>query len=153
MKVPIKLHLDYIRNTEKKAIVQMVNVFLVHLTVAVVKGVHFPCNKVYLNTRVLKHVYDKRPAEEYDFLLHHITDVVKYPDCIYRNKPGKRGEFCFVKETKNSRLFVSVEIAKTAVEDGKITHQCEVVTFYRINESYLRNYDLLWEWKDGGPSS
>jgi hypothetical protein len=113
------------------------------------KGISLSCNKVYLNTRVLKHLYDKRPAEEFDLMTENIFDIVKYPSKIYKNKDGKRGSFCFVKEIKNSKCMVSLE---TMHNNGQVTH-CEVVTFFRADEEYLANYELLWEWKGGIPSS
>jgi len=150
----IKLHIDYVRNTPKKAIVQMVKVLLCHLPIAVSKGVPMPCNKVYINTRVLKHVYDKRPAEEYDFLIKHIENVTRYPDKVYKNKDGKRGSFCFVKDLKNNKIFVSLEPIINNIRNEKMTSYCEVATFFRLNDdSYLTNYKLLWEWKGDNPSS
>jgi len=114
------------------------------------KGIDMTCNKVYLSTRVLKHVYDKRPAEEFDFMLDTLVNVVKYPDKIYKNKNGKRGCFCFVKEVKNSTCLVSLE---TIFDEKKVATHCEVATFFRTDDDYLKNYELLWEWKGGIPSS
>ncbi|MEX0918807.1 MAG: hypothetical protein WDZ85_02455 [Candidatus Paceibacterota bacterium] len=140
----------YIRGTTKKAVVQLVDSFLCHITSAVRKGIRIEHSKVYISTRVIKHVYDKRPAEEFDFCIENTHLVVKYPDSIYRNKKGKRGDFCFVKEVKNFKCFVSIEVVDNSEE--KPPH-CEVVTFYRINNKYLESYELLWEWKGGIPSS
>ncbi len=134
----------YIKGTEKKAIVQLVRVFLCGLTNAVLGGISFPSNRVYINTRVVKHVYDKKPAEEFDFLVNNTHLIVKYPDKIYKNRDGKRGEYCFVKDIKNQKYFCSIEI----IQKGN-SPQLEVVTFYRIEEDYLKNYELLWEWKGG----
>ena len=130
--------------------VQMVQVKLCHLTIAVIKGLGLSCNKVYLNTRVLKHLYDKRPAEEFDLMTETLLDVVKYPSKIYKNKDGKRGSFCFVKDIKNSKCLVSIE---TVHNKEKVATYCEVATFFRTDDRYLKNYELLWEWKGGTPSS
>lgn len=143
------LHKTYVRGSEKRAIVQLVTVVLCHLTTAVIRGTNIPCNKVYLNTRVLKHIYDKRTAEEYDFLIHCVATVVKYPRWIYKNKDGKRGAWCFVAHVKNSLCLVSLETIHTP--EGAL--QCEVVTFFRTDEAYLKNYELLWEWEGGTPPS
>ena|SRR3990167_8571557 len=139
-----ELHRKYIRGTEKQAIVQLVQAFLCNLTAAVTAGISCPCTKVYINTRVIKHVYDKRPAQEFDFLVANCHTIVKYPDTIYRNKGNKRGSFAFVKMLKNEKYFCSIElIAKDE------TTQCEVATFFRTNDAYLKNFELLWEWKGG----
>ncbi len=142
------LHKQYVRGTQRKAIVQLVQISLCHLTSAVAKGINASCNKVYVNTRVIKHVYDKRPAEEFDFLTEHLVTIVKYPTHIYKNKDGKRGSYCFVKEINNQVYLCSIE---TIVKDDQ--NICEVVTFFRTNNDYLRNYELLWEWEGGIPPS
>lgn len=92
----------YIRGSEKKAIVQLVTVFLCNLKSVLVKKVSLPCKRVHINTRVLKHVYDKRTAEEFDFLISNLDNIIKYPDAVYKNKNGKRGEFCLVSKIKNT---------------------------------------------------
>jgi hypothetical protein len=136
----------YIRGTEKGAIVQNVQVFLCSLTSAVIRGISSGCGRVYINTRVLKHVYDKRPAEEFDFLTCNIHTIVKYPDAVYKNKNGKKGDYCFIKELKNMKYMCSVQV----VRGDDASAQCEIVTFFRLQkESYLKSYDLLWEWKGG----
>lgn len=148
MSTIIHLYKRHIKGTERKSIVRSVSVLLCHLTVAVIRGVEIPCNKVYVSTRVIKHIYDKRPAEEFDFVMDSIESVMKYPDKIYRNKEGKKAEFCFVKNIKNSKVFAVLEVYD--VEDFP---RCEVVTFYRVEEKYLKNYELLWEWEGGTPPS
>lgn len=146
-----ELYKKYIRGTEKGVIVQNVQVLICNLTNAVITAVPANCNRVYINTRVLKHVYDKRPAEEFDFLIENVHHIIKYPTQIYLNGDGKKGDLCFVAEIKNYKYLCSVEIKK----DEHSTHSfCEVVTFFRIQkESYLDNYKLIWEWKGGAPSS
>ena len=129
----------YVKGTAKKAPVQLLQVFLCHLTVAVMKGVGIPCSKVYITTRVIKHIYDKRPAEEFDYCIETALSVVKYPSKIYKNKSGKRGSFCFVKEVKNSLCFVSIETF--CDQEGKPTH-CEVATFFRPAAGYLDSFKL-----------
>lgn len=147
IRVVPELDKKYIRGTEKGAIVQDVRMFLCHLTKTVSKrglGINQNKTRVYVSTRVLKHVYDKRSAEEYDFLINHIHTVTKYPDFIYKNKPGKRGDFCFVKAIKNKNYFCCIENV-----DDETSKALEIVTFYRVQkEKYLENYKLLWGWRD-----
>lgn len=138
------LYEKHIKGTEKGALVQPVQAFLCNLTSAVIKGISSPCKKVHINTRVLKHTYDKRTAEEFYFLITSVHLVVKYPDVIFKNKSGKRGEFCFVKEINNQKCLCSLEI----IEKENATF-FEIATFFRTDDSYLKNYELLWEWKGG----
>lgn len=143
------LHERYVRGSEKKAIVQTVLAFVCHLGAPVVRGIGCPCTKLYVSTRVIKHIYDKRPAEEFDFLVNNVAYVAKYPDAVYKNRDAKRGGYCFVKEMGGCHYLCSVEV----VEEDGIEKRCEIVTFFRISDGYLKNYELLWEWKVGGPSS
>lgn len=144
------LYAKYIKGTESGAIVQDVQVLLCNLTNSVAKGIHSKCIRVYVGSRVLKHVYDKRPAEEFDFLVENVHQITKYPDCVYRNKNKKKGDFIFVKKLKNKTYVCSLQ----EIGQEQENEWCEVVTFFRIRkDNYLASYDLLWEWKGGEPSS
>ncbi|MDB5188441.1 MAG: hypothetical protein JWM92_39 [Candidatus Nomurabacteria bacterium] len=144
-----ELYSKYIKGTAEEAIVQNVQVLVCNLTVVVMKGINSGCNRVYINTRVLKHVYDKRPAEEFDFLIEYVHQVIKFPNQVYKNKTGKKGSYVFVKEIKNKKYLCSIEVKSV---DESV--HCEIVTFFRVRkEDYLNGYELLWEWKDGNPSS
>ncbi|MDD4804193.1 MAG: hypothetical protein PHN69_03385 [Candidatus Pacebacteria bacterium] len=138
------LYERYIKGTEKHSIVQSINAFLCNLTKSVIKGIKCPCDKVYVTTRVIKHIYDKRPAEEFEFLIMNIHSVIKYPDFIYKNKSAKRGTYCFIKEIKNNKYFCSVEI----IEKDNI-ETMEIATFFRVKDDYLKSYELLWKWEGG----
>ncbi len=146
-----ELYEKYVRGTEKQAVVQNVVVLLCSMTAAVYVGTGMKCKRIYVSTRVLKHVYDKRPAEEFDFLLGNAHQILKYPDRVYKNRDAKKGDFCFVKKINNSLYLASIEVMKSNA--GENSH-CEVITFFRVQkESYLNGYELLWEWKVGEPSS
>ena len=143
-----ELYEKYIYGTSPKTVIANKTTFLCHLTWAVAKATNVTAMKVYASTRMLKHLYDSRPAEEFVFIIENLHTVVKYPDHVYENKTGKRGDFCFVKELKGERYIASIEM--TEQEDGKIF----VATAFRLRkESYLNNYKLLWSWRDDHPSS
>ncbi len=135
---------EYIRRTHKGSIVKFVQVHLCTISNIVMLGVGFVSNKVYINTRTLKHIYDKRPAEEFDFLVHNVHLVLLYPSQVYKNKGGARGEYCFVKTIGKNRYLCSVQVV---CKENVWSNQ--VVTFFRTGDSYLKNYKLLWEWKGG----
>ncbi|MBU2545173.1 hypothetical protein KKC65_01805 [Patescibacteria group bacterium] len=92
-----------------------------------------------------KTCYDKKPAEQYDFIIRNLHTIVKYPDSIYKNKDGKRGDFCLVKELKNKKYLCSIE--------DKGMGEISIATAFRTDDKYLGKYELLWSWKDGTPSS
>lgn len=143
-----KLHELYIENTKQKAFVTEVEVVLCTLTYAVFKGLKLPQStsiKVYTNTKILKHLYDKKPAEEYDSILKNSYLVVKYPNKVYQNRDGKRGDFLFLKQLDNEVWLSSIENKNDVFS---------MVTCFRMRkESYLDSYKLIWSWKDDIPSS
>ncbi len=150
-----QLHDEYIKGTEPKALVSVQTIHLCTLTKIVKKGINASNYKVYFSTRCLKHLYDKKVAEEYDFIVKNSHTAIKYPDSVYKNKPGsKRGNFLFTKEIKGSLLVVSLEVNKE-VEDI-CSEGNAVVTVFKLRQgkqSYLENCELLWSWKGGDPSS
>ena len=151
VKVIPDIYRKYIKGTRKETVVQNTQAFVCNLTFSVCQGIGISRNRVYINTRVLKHIYDKRPAEEFDFLVENAHKIIKYPDRIYLNKDGKRGNYCFTKNIQNDIYLCSLEVKENS--DERETY-CEVVTFFRMRrKKYLDSYELLWKWKDGTPSS
>ena len=139
----------YIEGTPYKAIVAERKMFLCHLTKAVRNGlaVHDTINGAYITSRSLKHLFDKKPAEEFMFLLNNLHRIVKYPDKIYQNKSGKRGEFCLTKRIDDSEYLCSIEIVE--VSSFK---EIQLATAFRLrDDKYIKNYALLWDWGNGSP--
>ncbi len=103
----------HIEGTPEKAVVAYVTVSICKLTNTVGKEMKksLDCdNRVYINTRVLKHLYDRKPAEEFNFVISKIHKIVKYPDHIYKNKNPKRGDVCLVKKIGNESYLCSLEL-------------------------------------------
>lgn len=150
----VKLFKLHVEGTEAKGLVVDKTILLCNVTKAVAKACKLKSEKIYINTKVLKHLYDKKPAEEFDFIIHNLQTIAKYPDTIYKNIESKRGSFIFVKELKNDKYLCSIEI----VDNFKINEVIEdanfIATSFRVrNENYLKKYELMWSWKDGRPSS
>jgi len=156
----------YIENTSEKAVVADKKLFLCLLTLAVSQGVNINCSRnVYITTRALKHLYDKKPAEEFLFIVNHLGEIVRYPDKIYQNPKEKRGNFGFAKRIDDSEYFCSIEIIKIPPaffgkaisgisEYGaeKEIEEIRVATAFRLrDEHYIKNYTLLWDWGNGAP--
>ncbi len=140
----------HVKGSIKEAMVPLVTVFVCHITAATHRKLQISHpdaeTKVYLSTRVLKHLYDKRTAEEFDTAVDFLHKILKYPERIYINKDPKRGHFAFVKNIHGRLFFCSVEIQ----EDNSL----HVVTIFRVKkEQYLLEFELLWRWKDDTPSS
>jgi hypothetical protein len=151
----IELHKRHIKGTIEKGIVLDVSILLCNITNAVKNGCHFETVKVHINTKCLKHLYDKKPAEEYEFILNNLQKIVKYPDHIYENSNGKRADFCFIKKIDGILYLCSIEKEiEILVQDSEIEKVNCVATCFRLRkESYIKNYKLLWSWKGDNPSS
>lgn len=146
-----KLYEHYIKGTPEKSLIVEKTVSLCSLAKSASVGLRkFECKmyvKAYINTKSLKHIYDKKTAEEFDFIIANLHTMIKYPDYIYRNKNPKRGDFCFVKTIKKEQYLCSLEL-------DKLKNKLFVVTAFKLRkENYIKNYELLWNWRDGNPSS
>ena len=142
------LYEKYIRGTSEKAPVADRTVFFCRLTREVERVLDLTESTVYARTIPLKHMYDKKPAEEFDFVIDNIHKVVKHPSHIYKNKNPKRGDFCFIKKLNGEWYLCSLELIKG--NQGKMM----IVTAFRLRKtSYLNSFDLLWSWGDGAPPS
>jgi hypothetical protein len=109
----------------------------------------FPTVSVHITTKVIKKNYDKRTAEENDFLLKNGWQVVSMPNKIYKNKGAKRGDFLFSRLIDDRLYVASIEISTYA--ESPILY---VASLFRVQkDSYLASYDLVWSWKGGNPSS
>lgn len=140
----VELHERHIKGTEKGAIVPHRTILLCNLTRATQKALSVKTYKVYINTRVLKHLYDTRPAEEYERVIRKMAAIVKYPEKVYQNRDSKRGDLVFTKTIGKEEYLCSLEISE----------EIQVATSFRIRKkTYLDNYKLLWSWRDGKPSS
>lgn len=168
-----KLFKKHIKGTPKKAVVtdKDKKVLLCNLTNVVIEVIEMDgvAKSVYITSRCIKHLYDKKPAEEFDFIISNLHEIVKYPDKIYKNSPGKRGDFCFVKrignEIGNEEYLCSIEISEVAictcgnieVEVDKLgadslIKEIQIATAMRIRKKkYIKNYTLLWDWGNDNP--
>jgi predicted nucleic acid-binding protein len=99
---------------------------------------------VSITTRCLKHLFDKKPAEEFHFILDHLHLILMYPDNIYKNKLEKRGEICFTKRMNGSEYLCSIE----QISPSKL----QIVTAFRLRDpDYIKNYTILWNRGSGKP--
>lgn len=150
----LKLHKLYIQGTEEKAPVVLQTILLCNTTNAVMKAINLKSPKIHTTTKMLKHLYDSKPAEEYEFILHNLVSIIQYPNEIYQNRDSKRGQFAFVKTIKDFKYLSSLETTIVSSLDGTTEEMNYVITAFRIRkESYLKNYKLLWNWKGDIPSS
>jgi hypothetical protein len=143
-----KLHEELIKGTHPGADVEHKTVFLGYINPKAVRHIGIKHTGIYITSSCLKHLYDKRAAQEYDCLLNIIPKIVKYPDLVYKNKDIKRGDFIFVKAVNGFSYMSSLQSIKNR-ESSKLS----VVTAFAVKPSYMRNFKLLWSWRGNTPHS
>lgn len=141
-----QFHNNFIQNSKPKEIVSEEILLLCYLTFSTKKNVGFSSHPVYITTKALKHLYDKKPAQEYDSILCNLDKIVRYPDYVYKNPDEKRGNFCIIKAIEDQKYFCSLE---DRAEGGIYV----VTAFCLRKENYIKKYELLWSWRDGKSSS
>lgn len=150
----LELHQRHIEGTDEKAVVEDITIVLCNLTFAVSRGCSFKTFKVYLTSRCLKHLYDKRNAEEFDCILKNLSEIVRYPDHIYENRSSKRGDLCFYKTIDEKNYLCTLEKDVKSEANTEIDCANYIATCFRLrDEDYIKKYKLLWSWKGGIPSS
>jgi hypothetical protein len=150
----VQFHKRHIFGTAPKIPVKDKVMLLSILTKSVTSTTIFPENlsKIYITTFTLKHMYDKRPAGEYDFIIRNLIYIAKYPSRIYKNHPGKRGHWLLTKNFGGTLYVCSIELINLDPNDGEGTRLC-VVSSFKTDLNYLKKYELLWSWKGDNPSS
>lgn len=134
------LHEKLVKDSKPNARIDSKIVLICHTNFIVAKQLGFRETKIYMSSWSIKHLYKKRPAQEFDFLLNNIHNIVKYPDYIYKNKSNHTGNFCFVKTFNHYQYLCSV--GHNRAEDN---NKLIVVTAFLIKEkNYLNQYELLW---------
>ncbi len=145
-----RIHERQIRRTKPEAYISIIKIRLAKITKRTRQALHCHQRKIYIQTRALKHLYDKKPAEEFDFLIDHLETIIRNPELLYKNKNNKTGDFCITKKIDDHRYIVIIEVVNRQTAQEEIF----IVTAFRIrDEKYLRNYDLLRSWRDGARSS
>ena len=150
----VKLFKQHIEGTAEKSPVIDQTILVCHATKAVARACRLSSVKIYINTRIIKHLYDKKPAEEFNFLIKNIHTIVKYPDAIYKNKDSKRGHFAFTKNLKENNYLCSIEVVSNCIINEVMENANFIATGFRLRDNkYLKKYELMWSWKGGEPSS
>lgn len=152
----------YIEGTAEKAVVADDRLCLCSLTNIVASQLGLDKEKTYkvqITTRALKHLFDKKPAEEFHCILDCMDEIARYPSHIYKNKPSKRGEYCFLGSYNGSAYVCSIEIYSIMetqpidianLEEDDIEIQI-ATSFRNRDEKYLNKCTLLWSREGGNP--
>ena len=89
-------HQQYIANTDYRARVFDNAFYVGSISLDLAQKLKLSASIVIINSRSLKHLYDKRTAHVYDFLLQHLHEIINQPDMILESVHTKHG-FAFAK--------------------------------------------------------
>ncbi len=140
----------YIKNTPRKGYVKELRIMICELPHKLKPKLKLKDTRVYITTKSLKHMYDARSAQEFDFIIKNVESSVAHPLRIYKNKLGKTGDVCLYLEFNNNAYFYILE-----TKSGN----AYLVSAYRLSDieekrkNYLSGYKLLRSWKVDLPSS
>lgn len=134
------IHEEFVKNTHPGAIVVNKSVFLCHANFKALHSLGLRETEIYISSTVLKHMYDKRPAQEYDRLLNDIPLIIKYPDLVYKNKASHHG-FAFVKALHGYSYMCPVKF----IENGQ--NKLYVATAFSVKPWYMKDFKLVWSFR------
>jgi hypothetical protein len=144
------IHEKYIRRTKFEGPILKLKIRVTKITKKTKRAIGSNNRRIYIRTFALKHLYDKRPAEEFDFVIDHLAIIIGTPNNLYRNKTNKTGGFCITKRIDNDYYIAVIEVFSRNTTKEEI----QIVTAFRIRDKkYLRDYELLRSWRDGAHSS
>ena len=148
----LKLHKQYIEGTRPKEYVKVFDVLAGQITSEVKKSINIKNPKVYLTSKVMKHIYDRHCHDKgqdhvYLFLLENIHLIIKRPDLIRENRDSrkKRGEFVFIADIEGELYACPME--KESVRKGKkLKGRLSVVTAFKLKRKgrYLIDTKILF---------
>ncbi|MCA9372250.1 hypothetical protein KC726_05130 [Candidatus Woesebacteria bacterium] len=143
----------YVYKTEKKKHVFLKATKITSLTQVVSRVIDIKSNKVYITTRVLKHLYDKKPSIEFYDCIKNLPKIIRYPDTIHANIESKRGDYCFIKKYDSRFYICSLKKARVAKKDLTEETLFVVTIFWLRRQTYLKKYPHIWSWRGDIPSS
>ncbi len=153
----LDLHKKYIDGTGLEAPIFVTTVRICTITAETARGlrkyiadVEKPCD-IYMSTKSLKHMYDKRPAEEYFSIIKVLPEIMRRPEHVYENKVEKSASLLFVTKVENGTIICALQ--------KRSGDRCSfhVVSAFRAREKkvakYLSHCKLTWSWgSDISPS-
>jgi hypothetical protein len=145
-----KIFIERILGTALKSPIISAKIFICSITTEiqmVIYGSGHICQSVFLNTWALKHIYDRHRYDkdampDFYLIFDNFLPIMADPDRIYRNIPGKRGQFLFIKRVGGKLCLCSVEILGPRKDIA-------IVSASITGEKYLDKFTLLWSREDG----
>ncbi len=134
-----KLHIRHIKLTPYRSVVKR-KIFCFAKRIQFLEN-YYP---IYISTLSLKHIYDKRTAREYDFIIKNLKRIVEKPDEIRKNTTQRDNSYLVIKNISSETFLAVIEVINGSVF---------IVTSFSSGEKYLRNFKLVWNREAGLPPS
>lgn len=140
------LHKKHIALTPKDSIVIKRRSFIANIAEAIQLN-QLKSRRIYISTFCLKHLYDKRTALEYEYILHNLHIIFSNPDAIYKNLDGRIGSLVFHKNLKDGNYIGIIDLGKRKEQPNYI------LTSFRVEEDKLCKFQIVWKREAGPPPS
>jgi len=148
-----ELHETYIAGSENKAYVDIELLCFATVRRVVREAINSPTSKVYISTKVLKHIYDrhfhdKKQSEIYFFIIDNLHRIICDPEMVRDDKESrkKKGRIVFLKLFGEEQYACTIE--KTTHRKGKKLEEilCIVTAFKTKKEGrYLSQTAILYK--------
>jgi hypothetical protein len=148
-----KLHEQFINGTKEKEYVKVFTHLLCPISKEVKKAVGAKYVKVYITSKVLKHIYDlhfyvKHQMDIYVFIIKNLHLIVKDPDMVRKNidSQKKRAQIVFFRVIDGENYVCPLEIEQFR-KGKKIKERLCVVTAFkeRRGGNYLSGTDIYYQ--------
>jgi hypothetical protein len=135
---------EHVAGTEKKSFVHLAKVAVCNLGPKIYRKLresHILDNsKVFISTKVLKHIYDDHHPQHLT-MIKNLHRIVRSPEVVYKNKPGKGGDYIFVKEIRDETYCVVLDIIQSETDSSIEIRTC----FYASRpKRYFREFECIW---------
>jgi len=138
----IKLFDKHIKNTKPKQEIKSTEIGLGKISTSVKMSLGIFASKVHITSFSLKHIYDKHKykhhlIEEFNFVFKNVRSVIQNPDLVTKNKPSRKGDYCFLKTVNQKTILCSVQI---------LNKKLYVVTAFILkDQGYMKGSSIIWK--------
>ena len=96
-----QLHREHIEDSITGAVVVLKTFHLATTTKDTSKALQVEVAKVYISTKVLKHLYDKKPAAEYFYVIDKLADLLNIHNRYIATYPQRQGTLFLLRNILN----------------------------------------------------
>jgi hypothetical protein len=138
---------QYVAGSQYKEDISLAKTILCKLSVKIfaallkIDGLTSP--EVWVNTKVLKHIYDDHNPQHKD-IIKNLDLIMREPKAVYRNKPGKEGKYLFLRDINRKAYCAVVDVVDEDSSELLAVRTCFYISKPR---KYLRGFECIWEYE------